>query len=189
MRDSPPDKTALRRQAMRCRDTLDAEALSLAIREVLAAWPPFLRATRVLAYHPLPGEMDLLPLTARFSDKQWFLPRVEAGGGLVFLAYQAGDSLETHRFGMQEPVADAAPFSAGGGGDSCLALIPGLMFDPSGVRLGYGKGYYDRFLASNPELTRVGIVPSPLMADALPCQPWDMRMHYLATETGILPVL
>lgn len=185
MSDSTPDKNALRRQALLSRRALDGTAAGLAIGERLATWPAFREAAEVLSYHPLASEVDLLPLMERFREKKWYLPRTTDDTEMIFLAYQIGDPLEPHEFGMLEPLAEAPRFS---GAPGALVLAPGLMFDRAGARLGYGKGYYDRFLALNPGLVRVGVVPEAFLVPQLPAQPWDVRMHYLATEEGILDV-
>ena len=63
-------------------------------------------------------------------------------------------------------------------------LVPGMGFDPKGVRLGKGKGYYDRAL-HNFQGELVGISFSDLIVPTLPESPWDIRMQWLATEKGL----
>ena len=66
-----------------------------------------------------------------------------------------------------------------------LWLVPGLAFDRSGARLGYGKGMYDRLLVDSSG-TRMGVCPSCGVADALPREGWDVPMDGVVTELGIL---
>lgn len=63
-------------------------------------------------------------------------------------------------------------------------LVPGLGFDSKGVRMGKGKGHYDRALQNfSGEL--IGVSLSDLVVPELPEDPWDVRMHWVATEKGL----
>ena len=64
----------------------------------------------------------------------------------------------------------------------CVCLVPGLAFDRAGYRLGYGGGYYDRFLQQHPQLIRVGYCPSMHVAETLPREETDCPVQYLITE-------
>lgn len=64
-----------------------------------------------------------------------------------------------------------------------LCLVPGLAFDRAGYRLGYGKGYYDRFLAAH-AVKAVGLCYEELLLTQVPRQPLDQRVGWLVTEAG-----
>ena len=66
-----------------------------------------------------------------------------------------------------------------------LVLVPALSFSPEGYRLGYGQGFYDRFLAKIPQAATVGIALSALISKEIPTEPWDLPVKYLATENGV----
>lgn len=67
-----------------------------------------------------------------------------------------------------------------------VAFVPGTVFDCRGHRLGYGRGYYDRFLAASPRLVRIGLAFSIQLTEYIPTQPHDIPMDILITEQGIL---
>ena len=68
-------------------------------------------------------------------------------------------------------------------------ILPGSVFDEQGGRLGYGGGYYDRFLANDaPEARRVGIAFEQQLVEQLPLLPHDKRLHTLVTEKRILRI-
>ena len=67
----------------------------------------------------------------------------------------------------------------------CICIVPGLVFDLSGHRLGYGKGYYDRFLKDFTGYS-VGLVYSEFILDKLPCEPTDRAVDLMITERGII---
>ena len=158
----------------------DVATLSLALCERLAAWPLLSAARTVLAYLAFRNEIDLGPLFGLLPQIRWAVPRV-AHRWLVIHPYDP-QRLVRHRFGMLEPDA-ALPEIAPEELD--VVLVPGVAFDRQGARLGYGGGYYDRFLPTIPAL-RVGITSDTCVADELPCGDRDQRMDWLATPTEII---
>ena len=70
-----------------------------------------------------------------------------------------------------------------------IAIIPLLAFDREGNRLGYGAGYYDRFLAAHPRVKTIGIAFACQEMPELPGEPTDIRMDRILTESGLIPVL
>jgi 5-formyltetrahydrofolate cyclo-ligase len=70
-------------------------------------------------------------------------------------------------------------------GDISVALVPGLGFSLSGGRLGYGKGYYDAWLAKNPGVRRVGFCFEAQILTEVPMEDHDQRMDYIVTEAAL----
>ena len=68
-------------------------------------------------------------------------------------------------------------------------MVPGLAFDRRGNRLGHGFGYYDRFLAGLPEsVPRVGLAWASQRIPDVPVDAWDVPVHALVTEEGVIRV-
>lgn len=65
-------------------------------------------------------------------------------------------------------------------------IVPGVAFDLRGNRLGYGKGYYDRFLLKNSHVKRIAICFDLQLVDSLPTDEYDQKMDFVITETQIL---
>jgi 5-formyltetrahydrofolate cyclo-ligase len=184
-------KKTLRKQAILWRNALSIDSLSREICVVLEAWPVFQQAEQVLSYFPHRQEIDLRPLSLAHPEKAWFLPTVKpsepstaAPPTMIFRQYLPDKPLPLNQFGIREPDASAP---AWGGAASTLILVPGLLFDRQGYRLGYGKGYYDRFLSAQAgHLGAVGVVPNALIHENIPHEPWDVPLDLLATETGLI---
>ena len=87
------------------------------------------------------------------------------------------------KFGIPEPIP-ACPLFEKNGRSSALILVPALAFDKDGYRLGYGKGYYDRYLEDF-VVTSVGLVYYDFIADRLPRGRFDRAVDLLATEKGV----
>ena len=123
----------------------------------------------------------LLPLVADFPDRRWVLPRVE--GDTMRFHFADAATLAAGSFGIPEPPADSpvCPTS-----EIDLFLCPGMAFSIQGIRLGRGKGYYDRALAgASPEATKVGVCFSEQFMAELPSEPHDIPMDFLATPIGV----
>ena len=87
-------------------------------------------------------------------------------------------------FGVAEPL-ETLPVILPDAGQAPLCLVPGLAFDQNGGRLGYGAGYYDRFLRAYPFLRKIGYALSPFVTDCVPTEPTDQRLDGIATEISL----
>jgi 5-formyltetrahydrofolate cyclo-ligase len=178
-------KNQLRKHCRQIRQTLMEpvrEQASLAICAHIANWSVFQNARVILTYMPIKAEVDLRPLLKEYPQKSWVLPRIvpEAEHTMSFHAYDP-HQLVRHRFGMDEPAA-SLPFISPDVIE--LALVPGLAYDRSGWRLGYGGGYYDRFLVDFSG-TSLGIAFNDLLFDSLPHGEFDVPVQWLVTESGL----
>ena len=137
------------------------------------------RAGWVLTYRPMEGEVDL---DALLADHRCAVTRTLPGGRLT--VHPADGPTERHRFGYLQPVAGAPEVPLA---DIAVALVPGVLFDVWGTRLGHGFGHYDRLLPRLPARTpRVGVAPAALVvAERLPSEGHDVPMTHLATELGV----
>lgn len=186
------DKSALRKHALSIRLELPIQEISLAICQNLQSWALFHNARQVLFYYPFRGEVDLLSLTSQYPEKKWYLPKVShENQDMGFFEYRPTQALTSGKYGVLEPSAASVSFNAAPQAEQPpIFLIPGLLFDRQGYRLGYGKGYFDRFLArQHPAVfqdRRVGVVPASLCIDSLPQDPWDVPMDFVMTEQGLL---
>jgi 5-formyltetrahydrofolate cyclo-ligase len=86
-------------------------------------------------------------------------------------------------FGVPEPIGSEIPAR---GEDVGTIILPMLGFDRTGGRIGYGAGYYDRFLEKYPALHKIGIAFACQEIDSLPLDETDVRMDHIVTEEGII---
>ncbi len=190
---APPDllapvKKELRALAQARREAMgEAQRLaaSQAIATALEALAAFRAAKVVLGFMPMRGEVDLRPLIERHPEKEWGIPRIVRvpSPRIDFHLFNPGQ-LVPHSYGMLEP-RESQPRIEPQTVD--LVLVPGMAFSPGGHRLGYGGGYYDRFLPLAERALRVGIAYRAQIVDAVPHHAADQKVQYLATEDGIWP--
>ena len=185
MAEKIPDlKKGLRKNCRGVRASLDEKKRDEASRLIckfIERWSVFNRSNIILAYLPMRAEVDLSVLLADHQEKTWLVPRILEDGEMFFHLYDP-DRLIRHPFGMLEPDATLPSIPA----DRVeLALIPGLAYDLRGWRLGYGGGFYDRFLSKQPKCIRLGVTFQALVLPDVPHQENDVAMQYLVTEDGL----
>ena len=176
-------KDQLRQESKRIRSALTEDACqdaSAGIRRHIQEWAVFQEAGMVLTYMPMRREVDLTPLLSRFQKKTWAIPRIRTGGEMVFQAYDPS-RLVLHAYGMLEPALSCPVIPPE---TIQLALVPGLAFDLDGWRLGYGGGFYDRFLC-NFQGSYAGITYQALLKENVPHDAHDIAMQFVITEAGI----
>ncbi len=181
------DKKALRAEYRRLRDEIPTEekaSMDQSICRLISQTPEFQKAETVLLYYPIKGEIDLLPLVAlcRRSGKEVGFPISKEDGTLAFRSLAKGERLTTGAYGIPEPSEESKPSTIN---EKTLCILPGLSFDKSGNRLGYGKGYYDRFLEHFPGMT-LGAAYSKALAEELPTDAHDRPVDTVVCENGVI---
>jgi 5-formyltetrahydrofolate cyclo-ligase len=191
---SPLTKDALRKQLWTLRAELAARnpdaGEQLADRFPMKLLERF--GPRVGSYLPAGSEIDPRPLAERLAGAgaELALPRMTDAGELVFHAYTSGDALEPTAFkGVFQPQAQA-PLVAPN-----LILVPLVGFDRLGNRLGQGQGWFDRYLGARrhaarqggPRVFACGLGFAGQQVDALPLEPHDEPLDWVATEQGQIP--
>lgn len=180
-------KAALRKKLLTRRRGLEKRAeKDEAIFRQVTELPLYCRAQRLFFYVNAPFEVDTRKLlrTALEAGREVYAPVSGTTGDMVFRRVWKETSLRPGRFGIWEPdpqAPQAAFPPEAGQGDLCL--VPGIAFDRRGFRLGYGKGYYDRFLAEHP-MTAVGLCYRELLLPELPAEKHDRNVALVATEAG-----
>lgn len=160
---------------------LDADSLRVLgekMTEELLAQPAWQQADAVFCFVPMPTEPDLTPVLAAAlrAGKPLYVPRVvDRAGRMLAVRIASLESLApAPPYGLLEPPGDAPGVGPEFFGPRALAVIPCLACSQSGVRLGRGGGYYDRFLAHY-KGKRLLVCPDALRLEGIPADPWDAR--------------
>lgn len=189
------EKQRLRPLCKACRDRIrgsERRAAEGAIMDRLFSLPFWNDAEVICGYVPTQGEIDLSPVWRRAAarNKVYALPCTLSGkreGRMIFRATHGYDpsALVQGRFGIPEPGEDC-PVLEPSALNGAILLVPGLSFDTRGYRIGYGGGYYDRFLASCKRagitVLTVGLVFDDCLAETLPHEYFDIPVHIVLTE-------
>lgn len=160
-------------------DPQDRQAWSRLVCRHLASFCVSRRLRRVGVFWPLGSEIDLRPLVQDHPEWTFFFPRVSTTHPprLVW----GPEPLEPGVFGLMEPV-HAQHFMP----PVQLLVVPGLVFDDEGFRIGYGGGFYDALLERlSPDITTLGAAFHLQRFHTLPYSPQDMPVQGLVTEQGL----
>jgi 5-formyltetrahydrofolate cyclo-ligase len=160
---------------------------SRAIVEKLRSLEAWGAAPVVLAFLPLPTEVDLRSLLdiALAEGKIVALPRCQPDNDLSFHTIHSGYQTDLCKgpYSLQEPPQDWPSIDPATLPFGSLVLVPALAFTKEGVRLGKGKGYYDRFLTRiAPETFSIGVCFNQQLVDHLPTSGQDMPVRLVVTQ-------
>ncbi len=184
------DKNTLRRSYLASRKsltTLEIQSKSNLINQRLINFVPWHDVGLVHLYLPVldNNEVDTLPTIEHIRKNNRKLkiavPRVESAHTLSHHLLTASTKLETNLWGIPEPVGNSTIEVD----QIDLVIAPMIIFDRTGHRIGYGKGYYDRFLARcRPDTVKIGLCyfdPVEKIAD----EPTDISMNAVITPEGV----
>ncbi len=180
-----PDREALRRMLLKRRDSTSSDMLEMAsgrIRERLLRMEPLRDAGSVGAYHAIGSEVRTAGIIQDVLDagQRLLLPAV-AGDSLVFRAVEDVGDLVRGRFGIMEPKprCDA--------GTPEVLLAPAVGVTIKGARLGYGSGYYDRYLRLSGAVS-VALTLEKQVVGRIPEGPGDVPVDWVVTEDRLVRV-
>ena len=178
----------MRKQVLAKRDLLeirDRHEKSAAITERILSMPGMDSWETLFVYVNFRSEVETLQLIQRCleKDKRVVVPLVDSAQSTM-IALQVTNLEEDLQPGYFEiPEPDPAKTSRVDGKEIDVVVLPGSVFDIEGGRLGYGGGYYDRFLVNDaPQACRIGLAFELQVVPAVPLEPHDQRLDYLVTE-------
>lgn len=183
-------RAEIRQEVLSTRKRMDADELerlgSLITDHVLnAEWYRDARCIHCFYGAAGKGEVSTLRIIeqAMATGKTLVMPRVsDRAGGMEHIRVEHKDHFRAGPWGIMEPSGElTVPVT-----EIELVLVPGLAADPAGNRIGYGKGYYDRFLDSAGHALKAMLIPERFIVDRIPAENHDVPMDCLVTENRIL---
>ena len=186
-------KSALRKQYKQIRNQLTMEKVQNNSEKIAAQlfetafWQ---NSTVVMLYLSFQNEVvtDMIYERGWQENKIMLIPICSAQNRIMTMSKLTSfEQLVPNRYGIRElpePLQQIVPPET-----IDLCLIPGIVFDNYGNRLGFGAGYYDRYLAKiSPQVPRIALAHSCQIYDGiLPTDQYDLPMHYMLTEYGLEP--
>ena len=179
-------KAALRKHLLEKRDATSAELRDISserIHQNLKQITSFTNSQNIACYFPIGSEVDTYGIIHDILDqnKCLLLPKV-VNGNLIFYNVPNLEKLEKGNFGIMEPK------------DSCkkadridCVLIPTVGVSKMGIRIGYGKGYYDKFLSST-DAVKISLTYSKQIVKIIPSDSHDIKMNWVVTEDEYIKI-
>lgn len=168
------DKAALRakiREKKRAMTEAEIVSRSEKLKELFIASPAYQNAKTVYGYLPYNQEVRTVPILEQAikDGKRVAVPKVY-GDTMRFLYIEDFTQVEKNTMGIPEPVFDE-PVAED---QTALVLMPGLAFTKNGDRMGYGGGFYDRFLAEEPDHPTLALCYDFQILESLPTEEFDI---------------
>ncbi|MDD3889429.1 MAG: 5-formyltetrahydrofolate cyclo-ligase [Syntrophomonadaceae bacterium] len=180
-------RKALREDMAAQRGNLTAsqvEELSAKITAKLSDLEPIRKARTIMGFASFRNEVDLIPFLEeqKRQGKTILLPRVKDKNTMEAVEFTSWEDINQGSFGIREP--DGEPFDV----ESIdVVLVPGLVFDYRGYRLGYGRGYYDNFLVNLKKGAFIcGICYEFQVVENVTPHAADIPVHWIVTEKSEL---
>ena len=178
--DRNPEKESLRSRLLETRDNTSFDLLKIAsanIQKKLKKIYAFKNAQKIGAYYPMGSEIFTQDIIQELlsQGKEVFLPKV-TGDAMEFRKIIDFSSLEHGNFDIMEP-KENCPVDR----NLDVILVPTVGIDPSGVRLGYGHGFYDKYLAEN-KITTISLVLEKQIIKRIPKSDHDILIDWIVTE-------
>lgn len=177
-------KKELRKEIIKKRDELDCTEKTIKdkkIIEKLKDTKEYKEAKGIFVYIGFGSEINtkILIEDALGDGKEVCVPKV-IKKDMVFIKINSLENLVTSSYGILEPVGDKNNFNVDNLG---LIIMPGLAFDKQGNRLGYGGGYYDKFLSNNKiNVKKIALAYDFQILDKVPSEEHDIKVDSIITE-------
>ena len=187
------EKDAIRKDCSEKRNAIDKAlhtAMDESICKTAVSLVSFRHADIILLYAPIKSEIDVMPIfhEAKRLGKRVAFPRCNVEERTMkFHFVDSLEELSVCAYGIREPAEEAPVYDPENTTGSAVCYVPGLAFDVHGYRLGYGKGYYDKFMHIFNGCT-IGIVYSDFILNTLPKGRFDKHCDVMLTEKGIKPI-
>lgn len=180
------EKQRIRRQIKALVKSLSVEErhnISLKVMTQLEADEHFATAQTVVLFSSLPDEVETESILRKYGKKKQLLLPVVYGNHLRLSPFNNMEEMKKGAFNILEPLNTSQ--SAKSFLPIDLIIVPGVAFDKCGHRLGRGKGYYDRLLASKDfkSIFKIGICLPCQIVDSLPVEPHDVPMDRVITTS------
>ncbi len=164
------DKNELRIKAKNIRKNLPIKEISAQLATLIKQNELYRNAKNIMLFYPTQFEVDLRELLN--DNKNFYLPKVD---NVELLVCPYCKNLKKSSYGIYEPCSNPVNAEI-----LDLVIVPALMCDKNGYRLGYGGGFYDRFISKyGKNFTTICPIPKELFTDYLPTDKFDKKIDFI----------
>jgi len=164
----------------------ESSSWSGATQEKVLQFPPYILSHSVALYSPIQNEVDTAAVRehALGAGKTVYYPKM-GKSCLELLRVDASAEFATGHFGVLEPIGETRLMDPDPLG--LMVIVPGVVFDSKGNRLGRGEGWYDRLLKQiGRNAIFLGLAYQFQIVDEVPVDPWDQSVDYVITERRVI---
>lgn len=164
-----------------------SEEKSRKITEKIIAHPEYEKAELIFCYIDAKGEVKTKDIIedAWTNRKEVAVPKVH-GDIMEFYKISSFEDLEEGCFGIMEPKMNCTKVTEIP--QKSVVIMPGVAFDRKGTRIGYGKGYYDKYFTKYPGLYKIAVAFGIQIVPEIPTDEFDVKVQYVMTEDSNMEV-
>lgn len=188
-------KSEIRKRILETRGALtqdEVAAKSDAILQKVLKTPEYMEADNILLYADYNREVMTRGIfeDAILRKKRVYFPKSDQlTNTMAFYQTVSVKQLEKGFMGIPEPKENPQLCYKFNASEDTLVIVPGVAFDMAGFRLGYGKGFYDKFLSNKRQLSTMALAFACQIVEELPSEPHDIKMDKIVTEEIIYSFL
>jgi len=188
-------KAEIRKRILEIRKNLtinEVEVKSEAILQNVLKTPEYMEADNVLLYADYNNEVMTRGIfeDAVMRNKRVYFPKSDGlTNTMVFYRTLSVSQLKKGFMGIPEPKENMQLRYRFNANEDTLVILPGVAFDTAGFRIGYGKGFYDKFLSSRRQLSTMALAFACQIIEELPSEAHDIKMDKIVTEEIIYSFL
>lgn len=176
------DKKEIRKHFSAIRKSVHGVERDEEILKRLFLFDKFINADIVLMYASYKSEPDTWLLLSQCNVRhiKTAFPKCNDNGTMNFYIVNGSAELSKGKYGISEPLEN--PDNMPEITEKTVCIVPGLAFTEHGERLGYGGGFYDRFLSENPHIYTIALAYEKCIAESLPTEKHDIKVKSIITE-------
>lgn len=170
-------KKEIRKEILYLRDNLEERySKSMIIKDKIMNLDIYKNSNCIALYHSMKSEVDTKELIKESLElgKKVVLPRIINKNKMIFIIVNSDTNYEKNSYGVLEPIGEEER-------DIDLIICPGVAFDKDNNRLGYGRGYYDKYLKDK-DIYKIGICYKEQVVDKIDIDDFDIKMDMIVTD-------
>tara|TARA_B100001063_G_scaffold132543_1_gene123844 strand:- start:377 stop:919 length:543 start_codon:yes stop_codon:yes gene_type:complete len=177
-------KSEIRKEILRTRGKRSSEILKINFKYLLKILKKVKISNKIVGgYYPYNYEVDTIPVFEEFQRKNYqiSLPKIKKNFQMDFFPWSTKDPLSINKYGIPEPTTDKVIHP-------CILLVPLVAFDKNLNRIGYGGGYYDRYIKKirkNKKIVTIGLAFSFQEVKKIPIKKHDIKLDFIITNKKI----
>ena len=178
-------KSKLRKKILKIREKNNKKNIQISFNQIIKILKKEKITKKIIGgYYPVNFEVDDLKLLEKFEKKKFniSLPVVKKNFQMDFYQWSFSDPLKINKYGIPEPEKKNLVYPD-------VLLIPLVAFDKNLNRLGYGGGYYDRFISrflKKKKIIKIGLALSIQKINKIPINVYDQKLDYIVTNKYII---
>ena len=175
------NKSDIRKKLLKARKEKSFKKLEIDPKTIFKILKKTKNSSKIVGgYYPYNNEVNSIKILKKFENKNYTisLPKIKKNSQMNFFSWSTKDPLSINSYGIPEPTSDKIVYPT-------ILLVPLVAFDKKLNRVGYGGGFYDRYIkkmSKNKKITTIGLAYSFQEIEKVPINKFDMKLDYVVTE-------